>query len=196
MTNQKQVIVMGFLSFGSKKGKVQKMLEEGQFDLLIEEALKDKKVREALFELLSSNNPGVVGDALLTITNILERDSKLLKEYLKEENFRKLLSLVESKNPYVRENAMVLAYSVIKAYPELMKKYRPWIVEEVARSLREGDKNQKGFVLVIIGELGLKELEPDVKSLVGVEDKVILPFEGKKWVKLGDIASETLEKLS
>ncbi|NJF25937.1 hypothetical protein [Thermococcus sp. Bubb.Bath] len=187
---------MGFLSFGLKKGKVQKMLEEGQFEVLIEEALKDKKVREALFELLSSNNPGVIGDALLTITNLLERDSKLLKEYLKEENFKKLLALVESKNPYVRENAMVLAYSVIKAYPELMKKYRSWIVEEVARSLREGDKNQKGFVLVIIGELGLKELEPDVKSLVGVEDKVILPFEGKKWVKLGDIASETLEKLS
>jgi vesicle coat complex subunit len=196
MTNQKQVIVMGFLSFDSKRGKVQKMLEEGQFDILIEEALKDKKVRGALFELLSSNNPGVVGDALLTITNLLERDSKLLKGYFNEEAFKKLLTLVESRNPYVRENAMVLAYSVIKAYPELMKKYRPWIVEELSHGLQGGDKNQKGFILVVIGELGLKELEPDVKSLVGVEDKVILPFEGKKWVKLGDIASETLEKLS
>jgi len=62
---------MAFLSFGSKKGKVQKMLEEGQFEVLIEEATKDKKIREALFELLSSDNPGVVGDALLTITNLL-----------------------------------------------------------------------------------------------------------------------------
>jgi hypothetical protein len=55
---------------------------------------------------------------------------------------------------------------------------------------------QKGFLLVFIGELGLKEFEPEVKELVDVEDKVILPFEGKKWVKLGDIARETLEKLA
>lgn len=34
---------MAFLSFGSKKGKVQKMLEESQFDLLLEDAVKNKK---------------------------------------------------------------------------------------------------------------------------------------------------------
>lgn len=36
---------MAFLSFGSKKGKVQKMLEESQFELLLQEAVKDKKIR-------------------------------------------------------------------------------------------------------------------------------------------------------
>ncbi len=187
---------MGFLSFGSKKSKVQKMLEDGQFDLLIEEALKDKKVREALFELLSSNNPGVVGDALLTITNLVENSPDLVKGHFSEDIFRKILSLVESRNPYVRENSMTLAYTIVKKYPGLLNKYRAWIVDELRKLLDAGDKNQRGFVLMIIGELSLKELEPDVKSLVGVEDKVILPFEGKKWVKLGDIASETLEKLS
>lgn len=48
---------------------------------------------------------------------------------------------------------------------------------------------------MIIGELGLRELSEKVREFVDVEDKVILPFEGKKWVKLGDIAKEALEKL-
>jgi hypothetical protein len=47
---------MGFLSFGSKKGKVRKMLEGDQIQLVVEEAGKDKKVREALFELLQDSN--------------------------------------------------------------------------------------------------------------------------------------------
>ncbi|ASJ03136.1 hypothetical protein A3L09_07660 [Thermococcus profundus] len=187
---------MGFLSFGSKSGKVKKMLEGNQFQLVVEEALKDKKTRNALFELLDDVNPGVVGDALLAITTILDTKKDVLKNHLKEEEFKRLIKLIESSNPYVRENAMILAYSIVRHYPSFVSRYRKMIQEEIRKLLAEGDKNQKGFVLVIIGELGLKELEPDVKSLVGVEDKVILPFEGKKWVKLGDIASETLEKLS
>ena len=187
---------MGFLSFGSKKGKVRKMLEGDQIQLVVEEAGKDKKVREALFELLQDSNPGVVGDALLTIVMLMDTNPETIKPHLSETTVRRLLGLVESRNPYVRENAMILLYRLAKDFPDLAERYRGLIVEEARRVFEKGDNTQKGFLLVFIGELGLKEFEPEVKELVDVEDKVILPFEGKKWVKLGDIARETLEKLA
>ncbi|WP_010477844.1 hypothetical protein [Thermococcus zilligii] len=187
---------MPLLSFGSKTGKVKKMLESDQFQLVVEEATKDKKTREALFELLQDDNPGVVGDVLLTMVTLMGSNPDVIRPHLNGEAIKKLLSLVESKNSYVRENAMILLYSLAKNFPDLAAEYRSLIVEEAGRALESGDKNQKGFALILIGELGLRELEPKVRELVGVEDKVILPFEGKKWVKLGDIASETLEKLS
>lgn len=187
---------MGFLSFGSKKGKVRKMLESDQLQLVVEEAVKDKKTREALFELLADDNPGVVGDAVLAMVTLMDTRPDAIKPHLDREAIKKLLSLVESRNPYVRENAMILLYRLTEDLPDLAAKYRDLIMEEAKKALEAGDKNQKGFILILIGELGLKELEPRVRDLVGVEDKVILPFEGKKWVKLGDIASETLEKLS
>jgi len=186
---------MAFLSFGSKKKKVREMLENGQFDLLVEEALKDKKVMKALVELLDDKNPGIVGDALLVFTQILETDKNVLKDYMNPESFKKLMSFVHSRNPYIRENAMVLAYGLIKEYPNIVNQYRDWIVREIRDSLEEGTKDQKGFLLVIIGELRLKELKPIVEEYVDVEEKVVLPFEGKRWVPLGQIARETLEKL-
>ncbi|WP_297549672.1 hypothetical protein [Thermococcus sp.] len=186
---------MPLFSFGSKKKKVRQMLESGQFELLVQEAIKDKKVMNALIELLDDSNPGIVGDALLTFTQILETDKNVLKPYINDESFRKLMSLVHSRNPYVKENAMILSYSVIKEFPELVKKYHKWIVEEIKSTLSECNKDEKGFLLVVIGELGLSELKPFVEELTGVEDKVVLPFEGKKWVPLGQIAKETLEKL-
>ena len=187
---------MPLFGFGSKKKKVREMLENGQFDLLVQEALKDKKTMRALFELLDDQNPGIVGDALLTITQILETDKNVLKEYINEESFKKLMNFVHSRNPYIRENAMMLSYGLIKEYPEIVGRYRGWIVEEIKKSLREGTKDQKGFLLVVIGELGLRELKPLVEELVNVEDKVVLPFEGKKWIPLGQIARETLERIS
>ena len=186
---------MGFLSFGSKKKKVRGMLESGQFELLVQEAIKDKKVMGAIVELLDDENPGIVGDALLALTQILEVSRDTLSGYLDENNFKKLMALIHHRNPYIRENAMVLAYDIIRTYPELAKKYRSWIVEEIKRGLHEGKRDEKGFLLVVIGELGLSELKPLVEELTGVEDKVVLPFEGKKWVSLGQIAKETLEKL-
>lgn len=186
---------MGFLSFGSKKGKVKKMLEGDQIQLVVEDAVKDKKVREALFELLQDSNPGIVGDALLTIVMVMENNPDVIKPHLNEETIKRLLSLVESRNPYVRENAMILLYRLAKDLPDVVRKYWGLFMKEAERVLREGDLNQKGFMLVLIGEFRIKELEGLVKNLVDVEDKVILPFEGKKWVKLGDIARETLEKL-
>ncbi|MCD6524733.1 MAG: hypothetical protein J7K48_07075 [Thermococcus sp.] len=186
---------MPFLSFGSKKGKVRKMLESDQMGQVVEEAIKDKKVREALFELLQDPNPGIVGDALLTITMVMENNPDVIRPHFTEETVKKLLSLSESRNPYVRENSMVLLYRLAKDMPEVARKYWPLFKSEAERVLKEGDANQKGFMMVLIGELGMKELGGLVKDFVNVEDKVILPFEGKKWVKLGDIARETLEKL-
>ncbi len=186
---------MAFLSFGSKKGKVKKMLENNQIGQVVEEAVKDKKIREALFELLQDSSPGTVGDALLTITMVMDENPDVIKSHLTEEIVRQLLGLVESRNPYVRENSMVLLYRIVKDLPDVTKRYWGLFMEEAERVLREGDVNQKGFMLVLIGEFRIKGLEDLVKELVNVEDKVILPFEGKKWVKLGDIAKETLEKL-
>lgn len=186
---------MGFLSFGSKKGKVRKMLEGNQIQLVVEEATKDKKIREALFELLQDANPGIVGDALLTIVMLMDTNPDVIKPHLSEATIKRLLSLIESRNPYVRENAMTLLYRLAKDLPDLAERYWEPYEEEIKRVFEAGDNVQKGFLLMFIGELGLKEFEPAVKELVNVGDKVILPFEGKKWVKLGDIARETLEKL-
>ena len=186
---------MSFLSFGSKKGKVRKMLESDQISRVVEEAAKDKRVREALFELLQDSNPGIVGDALLTIAMVIDNNPDLIRPHLTEETVKKLLSLSESRNPYVRENSMVLLYRLAKNMPDVAERYWPLFKSEAERVLREGDANQKGFMMVLIGELGMKELGGLVEDFVNVEDKVILPFEGKRWVKLGDIARETLEKL-
>ncbi|ACS33614.1 hypothetical protein [Thermococcus gammatolerans] len=186
---------MAFFSFGSKKGKVKKMLESDQIQMVVEDAARDKKVREALFELLQDSNPGIVGDALLTLTMVMDSNPDVIKPHLNEETVKRLLGLVESRNPYVRENAMILLYRLAKDLPDVTRKYWELFMKEAERVLREGDLNQKGFMLVLIGEFGIKELEGLVKEFVNVEDKVILPFEGKRWVKLGDIAKETLEKL-
>nr|WP_297506867.1 hypothetical protein [Thermococcus sp.] len=187
---------MPLFGFGSKKKKVKELLEKGQFDLLVQEAIKDRKIMEALVQLLEDNNPGIVGDALLALTQVLEAKRDVIKKHISGEHFRKIMGLVNSRNPYVKENAMILTYSLVKAFPELIRDYRKWMVQEIRKGLLEGNKEEKGFLLVLIGELGLGELRPLVEELTGVQDKVVLPFEGKKWVPLGDIAKETLEKLS
>ncbi len=108
---------------------------------------------------------------------------------------------------------MVLSYELARRFPGAMRGgLNDSIVNTVMEELRDGDKNTKGgFILMLLGELGgsseaRKYLGGDliegvrggyVEELVDVEDKVILPFEGKKWVSLGgEIAKETLEKLS
>ncbi|WP_297477899.1 hypothetical protein [Thermococcus sp.] len=187
---------MGFLSFGSKKDRMKKLIEEERFDEAMRLGLKDRKALDGLFELLDDPNPGIVGDALLLITNILREKPSVLKGQMNPETFRRLVSLMESRNPYVRENAMLLAYEAVKRFPELVSQNRKWIIDVISRGLREGSKDQKGFLLIVAGELGLSELRPLIEELVNVEDKVVLPFEGKKWVKLGDIAKETLERLA
>ncbi len=186
---------MGFLSFGSKKDKIKKLIEEERFDEAIRSTLKDKKSFTGLLELLDDQNPGIVGDALLILTNIMETDPEVFKHHVSEDLFKKLLDLMQRRNPYVRENAMLLSYKLIKQFPEMVSAHRQWIVDSVRRGLIEGTKDQKGFLLMVVSELKLSELRPEVEELLNVEDKVILPFEGKKWVPLKDIAREALEKL-
>jgi len=187
---------VGLFSFGSKKGKMRKLIEEERFDEVVGQVLKGGKNLQTLLELLDDPNPGIVGDALLLLTNVLRESPETLAPLMNTETFQKLLSLMESRNPYVRENAMLLSYEIVKTFPEVVEKYRDWIVRAVERGLEEGGKDQKGFLLLVIEELELRELVPKVEELVNVEDKVILPFEGRKWVKLGDIAREVLERLS
>jgi len=186
---------MPFLSFGSKKDKIKKLIVEERFDEILKSATKDKKTFQALIELLDEKTPGIIGDSLLILTNVLETNPELFREYASGEFFKKLISLTEHRNPYVRENAMVLSYRIIQAFPQLVSKHRDWIVETMKKTLHEGTKEQKGFLLVIAGELKLSELREEIEELTTIEDKVILPFEGKKWVPLGEIARETLEKL-
>ncbi|NJE75776.1 hypothetical protein [Thermococcus sp. ES12] len=187
---------MGFLSFGSKKSKIKKLIEEERFDEIVAMAVKDRKAFNSLLELLDDPNPGIVGDTLLILTNVLDTSPSAAKPYLSEAFFRKLMRLMERKNPYVRENAMMLSYKIVTGFPEITSKHRGWMVDVIRRGLTEGTKDQKGFLLMVVGELGLSELRQEVEELVNVQDKVILPFEGKKWIPLGEIAKETLEKLS
>ncbi len=52
---------MGFLSFGSKKGKIKKLIEEERFDEIVPMVVKDKKALNALIELLDDPAPGIRG---------------------------------------------------------------------------------------------------------------------------------------
>ncbi|NJE10114.1 HEAT repeat domain-containing protein [Thermococcus sp. MAR1] len=186
---------MPFLSFGSKKDKIKKLIEEERFDEIVSMAVKDKKALNALIELLDDNVPGIRGDALLILGMIVEQRADAVGAHL-DKILPKAVELTKNRNPYVKENAMVLSYELTRRFPDRIMKLKDTIVEDLIEELREGDKNTKGFALMLLGELGASEAKEYVEELVNVEDKVILPFEGKKWVSLGEIAKETLEKLS
>ncbi|WP_231963775.1 hypothetical protein [Thermococcus chitonophagus] len=159
-------------------------------DEVIEKALKDKKTIRDLIELLSDSNPGTVGDALFVLMTILRESPDSID--VSSDLVDKALSLVLSKNPYVKEGAMGLAMEIVKVHGS---KFKDAIDKHVPKLLSEGDKNTIAFALLLIKELGLSKYRDDVEKLTGVEDKIILPFEGMKWVKLGDIAKDVLEKL-
>ncbi|WP_461865588.1 hypothetical protein [Thermococcus sp.] len=186
---------MGLFSFGSKKDKVRKMLESNQIETVVEQALKDNKIINSLFELLNEKNPGIIGDSLLALTSILERNKEMLTRNLKKESILKCLDLVKVKNPYVKENAMMFLGFLMRENPEIFMDFREEIIRGIKETLELGDKNDKAFALLMIGEFKLSEFKPQVEELANVEDKIILPFEGMKWVPLGNIAKETLEKL-
>ncbi|ASJ14209.1 HEAT repeat domain-containing protein [Thermococcus radiotolerans] len=186
---------MGFLSFGSKKDKIKKLIEEECFDEIVSMAVRDKKALNALIELLDDNAPGIRGDALLIIGMVVEQRGDVIEPHL-DKVFPKAIELTKNRNPYVKENAMILSYELARRFPDKIMGLKGTIVEDLIEELKEGDKNTKGFALMLLGELGASEAKEYVEELVNVEDKVILPFEGKKWVPLGEIAKETLEKLS
>ncbi|NPA47839.1 MAG: hypothetical protein GXO14_04250 [Thermococci archaeon] len=187
---------MGFLSFGSKKDKIKKLLEEERFDEVLAMITKDKKARNDFLSLLDDENPGVRGDALLTLSMLIENDRAVFSDIVDERLFKKLYLMMNTRNPYVRENAMILSSRMLKAFPDLVRVHRRWLVEAIKRELKEGDNFGRGFAIVAAGELRLKELAGVIENFTGVEDKVVLPFEGKKWVKIGDLAREALERLS
>jgi len=187
---------VGFLSFGSKRDKLKKLLEEERFDEVMLIVSKDKKARKDFLSLLDDENPGVRGDTLLTLSMLIEQNKNVFSDIIDEHLFKKLYSMMNTRNPYVRENAMILSSRMLKTFPELVERYRDWLIEAIRKELREGDNFGRGFAIVAVGELRLKELVDDVEELTSVEDKVVLPFEGKKWVKIGDLARETLERLS
>ncbi|MBO8174831.1 MAG: hypothetical protein H0Z18_06190 [Thermococcus sp.] len=186
---------MGLFSFGSKKDKVRKMLETNQIEVVVEQALKDKKILNALFELLNEKNPGIIGDSLLALTSILERDKNVIIKNLKREYLLKCLDLTKSRNPYVKENAMVFLNFLIKENPNLFVEFKNDVIAEIKDTLISGDKNDKAFALLMIKEFKIAELKPYVEELVNVQEKVILPFEGMKWVPLGEIAKDVLKEL-
>ncbi|WP_456398658.1 hypothetical protein [Palaeococcus sp. (in: euryarchaeotes)] len=188
------VIKMGLFSFGSKRGKVRKMLENEEMQEAVNQALKDKKVLDALIELLDDKVPGIKGDSLLILTQVMEIDKKKVKGYI-DRLILKVMEVSKTRNPYVKENSMILAYKIAQEFPEDVMKRKEEITKSLDTLLEEGDKNDKAFALLMIKQLELKELIPKVEELMEVQDKVLLPFEGYKWVPLGDIAKEVLEGL-
>ena len=189
------VIDMGLFPFGSKRGKVKKMLEGNQIEIVVEQALKDKKTLNALFELLNEDNPGVVGDSLLVLTSILKQNKNIVIKNLKEEHILKCFRLTKSKNPYVKENAMVFLGFLMQESHDLFIKYRDRIIDEIKDALTSGNKNDKAFALLMIKEFKLAKLKPYVEELTGIQEKVILPFEGMKWIPLGEVAKDVLNEI-
>ncbi|MFA4639777.1 hypothetical protein [Pyrococcus kukulkanii] len=182
---------MGLFSFGKKgKDKIKRLMEENKMDEVIEKALKDKKTVRDLVELLSDSNPGTVGDALFVLTTILRESPNSID--VSWDLVDKVLSLVLSKNSYVKEGAMVFTMEIIKVHGY---RFKDTIDKHVPRLLSEGDKNTVAFTLLLIKELNLSKYKEEVEKLTEVEDKIILPFEDMKWVKLGDIARDVLKEL-
>ncbi|NJE01114.1 hypothetical protein [Thermococcus sp. JdF3] len=185
---------MGLFSFGSRRGKIKKLIEEERFDEALAIVIKDKKALEGLIELLDESSPGIRGDALLLLGMVAERRGDLLEGRLRMV-FPKAVALTRDRNPYVQENAMVLSYELARRFGETVRALRAEVSDDIIRAVVEGGRNLKGFAALMAGQLGMTEARPYIEELVGVEDKVILPFEGRKWVPLGEIAREALEKL-
>lgn len=183
---------MALFSFGSKKGKVRKMIEEERMGEIIENALKDKKVVDALIELLDDRVMGIRGDALLLLSEVVSRNPGVLRGKMNDAFVSKLFSVAGSKNPYVRENAMVLLKGLTESGLDVP---RDSVLRGAVELIETGDKNQKAFGLLMIKAVNGKEALDSVEALLNVQDKVILPFEGYKWVPLGDIARDVMGHL-
>ena len=185
---------MAFLSFGSKRDKIKKLIMDERFDEVLQMAVKGRKTVNALVELLDDPAPGIRGDTLLLLGEILRQNRDVLKPYVKTV-LPKALEMTKNRNPYVKENAMVLLYGIVSELPLELGVLRGDIIDGLIEELDEGDNTTKAFAAFMLGELKAIEAIPKLEGLVDIEEKVILPFEGKKWVTLGDIARESLGKL-
>ncbi|WP_157255043.1 hypothetical protein [Palaeococcus ferrophilus] len=168
------------------------MIEEERMGEIIESALKDRKVVEALIELLDDNVMGIRGDALLLLSEVISRDSKTLRGKVDSSFVSKLFALVSSKNPYVRENAMVFLKALLESGMSVPKEA---VLRGAVELVESGDKNQKAFGLIMLKAVNGREAIESVRPLIEVQDKVILPFEGYKWVPLGEIARDVMNSL-
>ncbi|NJE06193.1 hypothetical protein E3E36_08575 [Thermococcus sp. M36] len=185
---------MVILPFGSKKKKLKRLIEEERFEDVLSIVTKDKKSLNSLMELLEEPSPGIRGDVLLVLSMVTEKDPSPLGPHM-EMLLQKAISLTRDNNPYVKENAMVLSYNLVRLSSGRTEKLKGMVLEDLLAAIKDGDRNTKAFAVMMLGELGAAEARREIESLVEVEDKVILPFEGKKWVPLGEIAREALEKL-
>ncbi|KPU63949.1 hypothetical protein EP1X_01825 [Thermococcus sp. EP1] len=186
---------MGLFSFGSKKNKVIKMLSQGDLEEILISAMKDKKYVDAIIELLDEENPGLKGDALLLLGELVSRHKDLMMEYVEEGLPLKTLFLVNDPDPYVKENAMQTFELMLRFFPWIEGMFRDEIIGELIDILERGDKNRKAFAMLMLKKLRVKEALPIIEQFKDVTEAVILPLEGVKWVSLGEIAREVIKDL-
>ncbi|USH00345.1 hypothetical protein K1720_02425 [Thermococcus argininiproducens] len=186
---------MGLFSFGSKKNKVIKMLSQGDLEDIIISAMKDKKYVDAIIELLDEKNPGLKGDALLLLGELVSRHKDLMMEYVEAGLPLKALLLVNDPDPYVKENAMQAFELMLRFFPWIEGMFRDEIVEELIDILEKGDKNRKAFAMLMLKKLKVRGALPMIEQFKDVNEAVILPLEGVKWVSLGEIAREVIKDL-
>ncbi|ACS90978.1 HEAT repeat domain-containing protein [Thermococcus sibiricus] len=186
---------MGLFSFGSKKNKVIKMISQGDLEEILISAMKDKKYVDAIIELLDEHKPGLRGDALLLLGELVSRHKDLMMEYIEDGLPVRVLLLVEDPDPYVKENAMQTFELMLRFFPWAEEMFRNEIVPLLMDILKNGDRNRKAFAMLMLKKLKVKEALPLIAELVNVEEAVILPFEGIKWVPLGEIAKEVIKEL-
>lgn len=186
---------MGLFSFGSKKNKVIKMISQGSLEEIVISAMRDKKYVDAIIELLDDRKPGLRGDALLLLGELVSRHKDLMMEYIENGLPVKVLLLVNDPDPYVKENAMQTFELMLRFFPWIEEMFRNEMVALLMDILETGDRNRKAFAMLMIKKLKIMEALPLIEELKNVEEAVILPFEGIKWVPLGEIAREVIKEL-
>ncbi|HII67017.1 MAG TPA: hypothetical protein HA302_03170 [Thermococcaceae archaeon] len=186
---------MGLFSFGSKKNKIIKMLSQGELEGIIREAVKDKGYVDAILELLNEKNPGIRGDALLVLGELISRHKDLMMGYVEGGLPLKTLLLVNDPDPYVKENAMQTFELMIRFFPWVGEMFRNEMVNILIDILEHGDKNRKAFAMLVLKKLRVKEALPLIEQFKDVTDVAIIPFEGIRWVSLGKIAQDVIKEL-
>ncbi|WP_253276527.1 hypothetical protein [Thermococcus sp. EP1] len=171
------------------------MLSQGDLEEILISAMKDKKYVDAIIELLDEENPGLKGDALLLLGELVSRHKDLMMEYVEEGLPLKTLFLVNDPDPYVKENAMQTFELMLRFFPWIEGMFRDEIIGELIDILERGDKNRKAFAMLMLKKLRVKEALPIIEQFKDVTEAVILPLEGVKWVSLGEIAREVIKDL-
>jgi len=174
-----------------RSNKIKKLLEDGKMEEVVKKALENEKIANHLVELLDDKNPGIVGDSLMVISMVIKENPNAVR--ITQELIEKIFDLLAtSKVAYVKDGAMALLLELAKNYGN---EFRESFSKGVEKLMKKGDKSIVAFALLLIKELKLSQFKDTVTSLLEVEDKVILPFKGRRWVRIGDIAREVLDSL-